>query len=79
MTTKTITIMEDAYEVLVRNKGRDESFSDLIRRKFKKQDLSKYIGAWKHVSDKEAEKMKKDILEMRKRGGEDLLKLVKDL
>lgn len=32
MAPKTITISEDAYEILAAHKRRDESFSDVIRR-----------------------------------------------
>lgn len=32
MATKTLTIMEDAYHLLVCHKHEDESFSDVIRR-----------------------------------------------
>lgn len=47
MVTKTLTIMEDAYELLKSAKRDDESFSDVIRREFssKKNDLKKFWGA----------------------------------
>ena len=32
MGTKTITIMDDVYELLARNKRKDESFSEELRR-----------------------------------------------
>lgn len=46
MVTKTLTIMEDAYEMLKSAKKKDESFSDVVRRvcKDKKADLTKFWG-----------------------------------
>ena len=47
MTTKTITIMEDAYHLLVDNKLSNESFSDELRRvlnKKKSKSLSDFFG-----------------------------------
>ena len=72
--------MDDAYEILARNKMEGESFSEVIRRTVsKKKNIRKFIGAWKDVSDKEIEEMKADIMKLRKRGTMDLLKTVKDL
>jgi len=61
MATKTITIMEDAYKLLLLNKRREESFSDELRRLItKKKDIMEFAGAWE-MSDEEAEEMKKNI------------------
>lgn len=58
MTTKTITITEDAYRLLAREKNKDESFSELIKREFgKKRDLMEFVGLWEDISDKEADEM----------------------
>lgn len=47
MATKTITIMEDAYELLKAAKEENESFSDTIRRTYsKKKSFEDYFGAW---------------------------------
>lgn len=63
MATKTITIMEDAYDLLVGAKESGESFSDLIRRTYsKKRDISECFGAW---SEEFGEAIKKDIAERR--------------
>jgi predicted CopG family antitoxin len=58
MTTKTITIMEDAYDLLARAKLPDESFSDTIRRTLnaKKGDLTPFFGRWEKGTAEEAEK-----------------------
>ena len=47
MATKTITIMEDAYELLKKAKLADESFSDTIRRTYSKRNkIEDFFGAW---------------------------------
>lgn len=66
MGTKTITIMDDAYELLARNKRKDESFSDVVRREFsKKGSILDLAGAWSDLSDKDAEEMEKSIKKSR--------------
>tara|TARA_Y100000310_G_scaffold213377_1_gene214331 strand:+ start:146 stop:391 length:246 start_codon:yes stop_codon:yes gene_type:complete len=78
MGTKTISIMDDVYELLARHKRAGESFSDEIRREFaKKGNIMEFAGAWKGlVSDEEAEQMKKRIREIRSKIGSDILKRV---
>jgi len=71
MGTKTISIMDDAYELLKRNKNKGESFSDVIRRTAPKKNILKYAGIWK---DMDTEKMKKRILRLRKQSTEDLIR-----
>ena len=71
MVTKTITIMEDAYELLAQNKRKEESFSEVIRRLAKK-DIMQFAGAWK-MSKKEAEELKKGIRDDRLRETKKLL------
>ena len=68
MATKTITIMEDAYELLARAKHPDESFSDAIRRVVgKEEDIMDCFGVW---SDETAEFVKSSIKESRARNKE---------
>jgi len=76
MTTKNISIMEDVYNLLLRIKTANESFSDVIRRELKKKrDVMEFAGAWKNViSDKEAKEMKINIKKLRKRSTNELLK-----
>ncbi len=55
MVTKTLTIMEDVYEMMLSNKLKNESFSDELRRIFskkKKQNLSEFYGV---LSEEEGE------------------------
>ena len=66
MGTKTITIMDDAYELLVRNKKKDESFTDVIRREFsKKGSILDLAGAWSDLSDNDIEEMENAIKKSR--------------
>lgn len=46
MATKTLTIMEDAYDMLKAAKKDDESFSDVVRRvcSNKNADLRRFCG-----------------------------------
>ena len=78
MSTKTIAIMEDVYDMLKSMKTADESFSDEIRRLVQtKGSIMKFAGAWKDVTEEEAEKMKATIREMRKKSNERLHAITK--
>jgi len=67
MATKTITLMDDAYERLKSLKGTEESFYDIIRRlTSEKGSILEFAGAWKNLSEKEAEALKRKLLETRK-------------
>ncbi len=67
MGTKTISIMDDAYELLKRNKSEDESFSDVIRAMAKRKgSILDCAGLWSDIGDKEAEEMVKAIKKTRK-------------
>ena len=61
MATKTLTIMEDAYNLLAENKMENESFSDEIRRILsvkKKRPLSDFFGI---LSEEEGEDILKAL------------------
>jgi len=74
MGTKTISIMDDVYKLLLRNKMRSESFSDVIRRNLKKKrDIMEFAGAWKNINEEGAEEMKRNIRELRKKSTKELL------
>jgi predicted CopG family antitoxin len=58
MATKTITIMEDAYELLKQEKVKNESFSDVIRKVIpKKKSIWDFVGAWSDVPDEKIEEL----------------------
>ena len=58
MATKTITIMEDAYELLKQEKTGNESFSEVIRKVIpKKKSIWDFVGAWSDVPDEKIEEL----------------------
>lgn len=74
MGTKNISIMDDVYRILVRNRMGGESFSEVIRRNFsRKKDIMEFAGAWKDMREEEAEEMKEKIRELRKKSTKELL------
>ncbi len=75
MGTKTISIMDDAYKLLLINKIKNESFSDVLRRLLsKKRDIMEFAGVWKNVSEEEIKELKNEIKKIRRKSTEDLLK-----
>ena len=55
---KTLTIMDDAYEMLKQRKGKDESFSDTIRRICQQRaqpNLSQFAGILPMTNERAAE------------------------
>lgn len=66
MGTKNISIMEDVYELLVRSKKKDQSFSDVIRKEFsKKGKISECAGLWSDLTDKQVKQMENAIKKSR--------------
>jgi predicted CopG family antitoxin len=63
MSSKTITVTEDAYEALRALKEANESFSDTILRVAKRKPLSYFCGS---LSKGSGEKLEKTIMEMRR-------------
>ncbi len=80
MATKTITVTEDAYEILKRMKEKNESFSDMALRIGKRKPLSYFFGA---LSKETGDKMEKAIYDLRKIKNEQhkksMAKLIKEL
>ena len=80
MGTKTISIMDDVYEILVKCKKPNESFSEELRRIVpKKGDIMECAGLWSHMSEEEAEDMKKTINQLRKDSYKSLLRRIEGL
>jgi len=80
MVTKTITIMEDAYKILLNKKNNNESFSEVIRKMAgEKKNIMKFAGAWKHLSKEEVEKRKHDISKLRKESTKQLFDRIERL
>ena len=64
MGTKSITITNEAYEMLATFKEGSESFSDVIKKLSSKYSLLKLVGT---LSNDEAIKLEKNISEINKR------------
>ena len=67
MGTKTISISEEAYEILKSWKGERDSFSSVILKLSKKQNLLKYSGI---ISEKRGEELRSSIEYSRKKSRE---------
>lgn len=80
MGTKTISIMDDAYNLLLNRKHKDESFSEVIRKLAgKKTDIMKFAGAWKHLNKEEIEERKRDVITLRRKSTKELLGRIRRL
>ena len=67
MSTKTLTITEDAYERLAKHKEKNDSFSDVIVKHFPRHSLIELAGLLTHP---EATEVRLSIEEARKRSRE---------
>ncbi len=72
MATKTISIMDDVYELLLGRKGAHESFSDVIRNAVKRRDILEFAGAWADLPEKRLRRIKLKIKELRRRATKEL-------
>ncbi len=69
MGTKTISIIDEAYNALKMEKEKDESFSDIIIRLTKNRSkLKESFGKW-NVSDEEIKDIKNELKKSLKRFG----------
>ena len=66
MTTKTLTIMEDAYDLLAERKAEGESFSEEIRRLLTKKGSKSIWGYYGILSEEEGNRIVK-VLKMKKK------------
>jgi predicted CopG family antitoxin len=69
--TKTITVSDDVYELLVKAKLPNESFSGVIRRSIKKGMKISDIAGSKTISEKEWKKVLKAFKPQRKTDDEE--------
>jgi len=72
MATKTLTITEDAYNMLASNKMKDESFSEVLKRilsKRKTKTINNFFGT---ISEKEGTDMLSDLEMIRRKNIEKL-------
>jgi predicted CopG family antitoxin len=64
MSTKTISITEDVYNMLVLEKGENESFSDVVSRLVKRRSkLSDSFGRWE-MTDEQIQEFKSELHNM---------------
>jgi predicted CopG family antitoxin len=64
MSTKTISITKDVYDMLLMEKEKDESFSDAISRIVKRRSkLSDSFGKWE-MTNEEIQKFKSELHNM---------------
>ncbi|MBI4140660.1 antitoxin VapB family protein [Candidatus Woesearchaeota archaeon] len=62
MATKTITITEEAYGLLASRKDTEDSFSDAIKKHFKKESLLSLVGT---LTSQEAKELRIHVAERR--------------
>ena len=67
MATKNIAITEEAYNLMRRHKLPNESFSQLIKERFKKgKTLTDYAGIWADTPEEEWQEFERHVREARK-------------
>ena len=59
--SRTISLSEDAYDLLLHRKEPGESFSDVVRRLAGKRSPLEFVGAWADLPKKDVARMKRDI------------------
>ena len=75
MASKTISVSEEAYGTLARERIGNESFSKIvIRLSATRGDIMSYAGTWKDIPEKDIARMKAGISEMRKKATDSLVK-----
>jgi len=78
MTQKTIALDEEAYELLRRQKGKGESFSDVVKRLARKRrPFADFAGAWKDVPREHLDRIRDFLREGRELERERLAARVK--
>jgi predicted CopG family antitoxin len=66
LTSKTISVSEDVYDLLKKMKLKGESFSATIRRLVKGRWLSDCAGLWSDLPDEALDEIKKGVLEAKR-------------
>ena len=72
MTSKTISVSEDAYELLKKMKLKGESFTQTIKRLAKRRRLTECAGLWSDVSEAEMEAIWASIDDLKRSASESL-------
>lgn len=64
--SKTLSVTEDVYYLLAREKFKDESFSEVIKRLVKTRGkLIDCAGLWKNLTEEDIQEMKNQIKKLR--------------
>ena len=59
---KTIALDKEAYQLLLKRKGKDESFSDVVKRIARKgRPLSEFAGIWSKVPKEDLKRIEEAI------------------
>lgn len=66
MTSKTISVSEDVYNLLKKMKLEKESFSQTIRRLVKDRKISDCAGLWSDLPDTAIEEIKAGVMEVKR-------------
>jgi predicted CopG family antitoxin len=74
MPSKTISVSEDAYELLSKMKLKNESFTETIKRLAKRRRLTDCAGLWSDTTDEEMNEYWNSITELREAAKESLEK-----
>jgi len=72
LTSKTVSVSEDAYELLKKMKLKGESFTETIRRLARRRRLADCAGLWSDVSEEEMEDYWGSIADLRRRAVESM-------
>ncbi len=73
MSSKNISLKEETYELISREKLPDESFSDAIERLVKRRGkLMDAIDSWEDIDEEEVNKIEKNIEKARKKFTSDI-------
>ena len=72
MPPRTISVSEDAYELLKKLRLKDETFTDTIKRLAKRRKLTDCAGAWSDIPEEEMEEYWASIREHREKAQESL-------
>jgi len=76
MTSKTITISEEAYERLKSRKEEKESFTDVINKLTRERSLTEIAGI---LSEDEADRLEETIEERREKTRNEIEKIKKEI
>jgi predicted CopG family antitoxin len=72
MPSKTISVSEDAYDLLSKMKLKNESFTETIKRLAKRRKLTDCAGLWSDATDEEMKEYWNSITELRDKARESL-------